>query len=401
MPEIQYSISELHNLFELELRGSMSLNENSDMHSIALENRDSILSNGNPVHNRLYKNMKLNTMLQHINEASSDKSNRVIDENSYKDIDYIIDDGQISDPHEGSSYVFGRGHGECSILSPYKSHSKLDLYQPYFKPTGRISDFAVAHSVGTIGLKFNRNAQEDTSIAYIDKYGDKDLNCVTVIIDIGKNSSLNIKENFENKDGIKIYKIVYLVRDFASLKLTREHDVKFKDKGINVIETNVIQFPNSSFEYNVSGEGCKHSQDLMYIDVHDNCNTQVNGRYDLYGDYINNSAVSIHHIGKNSKSRVDVKSIVDDSAHSSFLGSIIVDKNAIDTDAELYNKNLLVSNKAVAITEPQLDINTKEIACKHGCTISNLDKQQLYYLNSKGIENNIAEETLKQCFLTQ
>jgi Fe-S cluster assembly protein SufD len=91
---------------------------------------------------------------------------------------------------------------------------------------------------------------------------------------------------------------------------------------------------------------------------------------------------------------------VDDSAHSSFLGKITVDKEAEGVDAELFNKNLLLSNKATAITEPQLDINTKEINCKHGCTVSNINKEDLYYLESRGIETVWAEETLKKCFLT-
>ena len=47
-----------------------------------------------------------------------------------------------------------------------------------------------------------------------------------------------------------------------------------------------------------------------------------------------------------------------------------------------------------------IDINTKEITCSHGCTVSNVDKEQLYFLESRGIETNMAEETLKQCFLT-
>lgn len=399
MAEIQYSISELHNLFELELRGSMSLNKNADMHEVAVENKDSILAKGNPVKNHLYKNMKLNTMLKHINEASSVKTSHVLDTDAYQDADYIIDDGQITAlGHMSAGHFYHREH---TTLSPYKPHSKLNLYQPYFKPTGRISDFAVAHSVGTVGLKFERKARQSTNISYVDKYGDKDINCVTVVIDIGRDSTIDINESFENKDGIKIYKIVYLIRDHATLILNREHDLKFKDRGINVIETNVIQFPYSKFEYNVTGEGCKHNQDLMYIDVHDFCDTKVNGRYDLYGDYTNNSAVNVHHIGTNSTSRVDVKSIVDDNSHSSFLGCITVDKNAIDTDAELVNKNLLVSNTATAITEPQLDIHTKEIACSHGCTVSNIDENQLYFLQSRGIETNMAEETLKQCFLTE
>ena len=138
----------------------------------------------------------------------------------------------------------------------------------------------------------------------------------------------------------------------------------------------------------------------MYIDVYNDCKTKVEGRFDLYGKNINNNLINVHHKGKNSKSDIDIRSVIDDTAHSSFMGSIIVDKDAVDTDAKLYNRNLLLSSKATAITEPQLDIHTKEISCNHGCTVSNIDKQELYYLESKGIETNIAEETLKQCFLT-
>ena len=51
MSSLEYSISELHNLFELELRDSMCLNKKSDMHDVAVENRDYIIGNGNPVYN--------------------------------------------------------------------------------------------------------------------------------------------------------------------------------------------------------------------------------------------------------------------------------------------------------------------------------------------------------------
>ena len=70
MAEIQYSISELHNLFELKLRNSMFLNEKADMHEVALDNKNTILSDGNPVLNRLYKSMKMPTLLNHINIAT-------------------------------------------------------------------------------------------------------------------------------------------------------------------------------------------------------------------------------------------------------------------------------------------------------------------------------------------
>ena len=394
MASLECSISELHTLLELHIRNSMSLNNRSDLHDIAVQNKNYILQQGNPVYNKLYKNMKLSTLTDHINQSGSNvKKLWDIEDHNY---DYIIDDGQIEEKNMLSSMSYNKPR----VLNPYSNRSNLNKYQPYFKPTGRISDFAVAHSTGMVGLKMPSRSIIDTTIGYSDYYNDKDLNCVTVIVDVGKNSTIRINEDFLNKDGCKIYKIIYLVRDYAILTLDRKFEIDGKDKGINIIETNVVQFPGSTFNYNVQGEGSKHNQDLMYVDVYDKCKTNIEGKFYLYDNFVNNSIVDVHHIGQGSISRVDVRSIVDDKSHSSFLGSITVDKEAIDTDAQLVNKNLLLSNNATAITEPQLDINTKEITCSHGCTVSNVDKEQLYFLESRGIETNMAEETLKQCFLT-
>ena len=48
--KIEYSIADLHNLFELGLRKSMFSNTKSDMHQVAIKNKDSIIKNGNPVY---------------------------------------------------------------------------------------------------------------------------------------------------------------------------------------------------------------------------------------------------------------------------------------------------------------------------------------------------------------
>ena len=399
MSELNYSLKDLDSLMELGMRNSMFINKKSDLHNIALENKNNITNNGNPIYNSLYKNMKIQSLTDHINVAkqSKQKTDWQIDEFLSATYDIVVDDGQI-DTTKSSYNKFNLPR----LLSPYNSRSYLKLYQPYFKPTGRISDFAVANSIGAVGMKWTSRSNGSIGVLYSDRYNDKDMNNVIMVIDIGKNSNIHIHEHFENKDGLKIFKIIYLVRDYATLKLTRSQDLDEANKelGVNIIESNVIQHPGSKFEFEIKGEGSKYNQDLMYIDAYDNCKTKVEGRFDLFGNSINNNLVNIHHIGKGSKSEVDIRSVIDDSAHSSFMGSIIVDKDAVDTDAKLYNKNLLLSQTATAITEPQLDIHTKEISCNHGCTVSNIDKEQLYYLQSKGIETNMAEETLKQCFLT-
>ena len=47
------------------------------------------------------------------------------------------------------------------------------------------------------------------------------------------------------------------------------------------------------------------------------------------------------------------------------------------------------NSKAKSI--PKLNINTKEIQCTHGCTISNIDENELYYLETLGVSKNNAK----------
>ena len=127
----------------------------------------------------------------------------------------------------------------------------------------------------------------------------------------------------------------------------------------------------------------------------------LDGRYNIKGQHNNHVGVLVNHLENDSISDIDVKSVVDGQSNSSFIGNIYVDKSANGTDAKLFNKNLLLSNKATAISEPQLDINTKDIACSHGCTVSNINRDQLYLLQARGLDNQKAKETLKECFLNQ
>ena len=66
---LEYSISDLHNLLDLNLRKSMFLNKNSDMYQVALDNKQNIEQNGNPIYNKLYKNMKINVLRDHLNQV--------------------------------------------------------------------------------------------------------------------------------------------------------------------------------------------------------------------------------------------------------------------------------------------------------------------------------------------
>tara|TARA_X000000950_G_scaffold246322_1_gene303731 strand:+ start:4 stop:1032 length:1029 start_codon:yes stop_codon:yes gene_type:complete len=342
--------------------------------------------------------MQISGFANHLNRAKADNKSK--DLNVLNDVDYdiLIDDGLIS--MNADNYITSKVD-QFKLLTSYKRNNGLKLYQPYLKPTGRLSDVAVIHSVNPVGYKVMPDQTLKSSIMFADKYADNDLSCNLVIVDIGERANVSISEFVQSKKGAKIIKVLYLVREGATLNIEREFDITNKEDSMSILESNFVQFPGSTLNINTISEGNKYNQDLMFLDVYKNCTTNVKGSHYLYDNYKNNSVVNVHHKGANSTSKVDVRSVLEDKSYSSFLGEIKVDKSAEGVDADLKNKNLLCSSEATAFTEPQLDINTKEIACSHGCTISNINKEHLYYLNSRGIDNVAGGDIIKQCFLTQ
>lgn len=403
MSKVTYNIDELHNLINFGLRNNMVSNTvaNKLLPNVVDSFFDSLIQKGSPVKNTFYKNMNLKSLrdVDLIANASSNKKEDWMA--SYTEqFDLVIDDGFISDVHHGTSMFRPYHYDYFKIFDLYSKYSKIKLYEPYFKPNNRLSDYAVINSTGPVGIKYYANKRFSQSICYADSYKDKDVTCVFAIIDIGKNTKLTLDEFFENKVGVKLYNITYIVRDNVELNLHRKHDYNNKDRACNVIDSKFIQFPGSKVTVEVFGEGSKHNQDNIEFDIYNDCETNVIGNFNLFENYTNNMTVNLNHLSPNSSSIVDVRTIGDDSSHSSFIGKININKEAENTEAHLENKNLMVSNKAKMITEPQLDINTKEVICTHGCTVSNLDKDMLYYLESRGINDFESEELLKRCFIT-
>ena len=106
----------------------------------------------------------------------------------------------------------------------------------------------------------------------------------------------------------------------------------------------------------------------------------------------------VEHAAPHCASHQFYNGILSGSAHGVFHGRIIVHKDAQKTDAKQTNRNLLLSDDAQIDTKPQLEIHADDVKCTHGATIGQLDDNALYYLRSRGIEENAARELLLFAF---
>lgn len=109
--------------------------------------------------------------------------------------------------------------------------------------------------------------------------------------------------------------------------------------------------------------------------------------------------LTVNHYQPECESRTVTRGVIKDHAKATFTGKIVVHKNASKTIASLENKNMLLSTTASANTRPQLEIYNHDIQCSHGATIGHLDVDALFYLQSRGIPKEEAEQLLINSFI--
>jgi Fe-S cluster assembly protein SufD len=95
------------------------------------------------------------------------------------------------------------------------------------------------------------------------------------------------------------------------------------------------------------------------------------------------------------------KCIVDDRARAVFNGRIEVPKAAQQTNAAQLSRNLLLSSKARIDTKPQLEIIADDVKCAHGATVSQLDDEEVFYLQSRGLDRESACDLLVKGFAAE
>ena len=122
------------------------------------------------------------------------------------------------------------------------------------------------------------------------------------------------------------------------------------------------------------------------------CN--LDGLYTVGEQQYTDFHLDVIHALPHCSSREDFKGIVYGKGRAVFDGRILVEKDAQKTDAQLSNKNLLLTQFGEVDPKPQLEIHADDVRCSHGTTVGKLDPNQLFYLRSRGIEEHEARKMI-------
>ncbi|MDB2613835.1 Fe-S cluster assembly protein SufD [Chlamydiales bacterium] len=169
---------------------------------------------------------------------------------------------------------------------------------------------------------------------------------------------------------------------FQSFRATQKRDSSLK----GIFLTNGAKIARSDFSVSLIGENAEVDLSGLWI------------LRDLLQAHIH---ITIDHQAPNCRSMQLFKGVLYDQSRSSFDGEIYVRQAAQQTNAYQMNNNLIMSDKARADTKPNLQIFADDVKASHGATVGQLDDDLLFYLKTRGVPKDIAQDLLIEGFCQQ
>lgn len=108
--------------------------------------------------------------------------------------------------------------------------------------------------------------------------------------------------------------------------------------------------------------------------------------------------LGIEHIARDTRCELLWRGLAEGRGRAAFHGGIVIRAGADGAEADLSNKNLLLSTNAEIDTQPVLEIHADEVKAAHGATVGQLDPTALFYLRSRGIGRDDARRLLTAAF---
>jgi Fe-S cluster assembly protein SufD len=126
--------------------------------------------------------------------------------------------------------------------------------------------------------------------------------------------------------------------------------------------------------------------------------SRVTGAYFADGEQHLDYDTFQEHIAPSTESDFAFKGALRETASAVWRGMIRVEPDAQKTNAYQENRNLLLSPDAHADSIPGLEIMANDVRCTHGATLGRVDRDQLFYLMTRGLTRAEAERLIVRGF---
>ncbi len=315
----------------------------------------------------------------------------------------VFVDGYLDAEHssalelDGVNFVAGHLEQSDSSLAQYHS-TTLPSSQHGFTALNT----AYAQDGYVIELANNQVIENVIEVVFVSQ-NEGAVNHTRNFIIAGANTKCSVVERHIGKAGS-----VYLANNVTEIiagdnahidhyKIQQESEEAFHIGGV------FIQQQRSSLvkNHNIALSGLVTRNDIYTTLQGEGAHMEMNGLVFGTGRQHIDNHTQVDHAVPNCTSDEYYKTVLDDNSRSVFRGRIIVAQDAQQTNADQQNNNLLLSPNAEADTKPQLEIYADDVKCSHGATVGQLDEGSLFYLKSRGINNDSARALLTFAFANE
>ena len=264
-----------------------------------------------------------------------------------------------------------------------------------------MSAFNAALLQDGLHIKVGANASVDKPIGLllIDD-GSVAVTQFRVLVDVGENAKLKIVECSVSAGGNRQFSnsvSQVTLADGANLNFVRLQQRDKQHLSVNRFAARLQR--DSVLNYNNFDFGGALARNDIIADIAGaGAEVIFRGLYLAAGQqHIDNHTRVDHRVGP-AKSTEEYRGILNGRSRCVFNGKAIVHAGADGTDADQSNHNLLLSDHAEIDTKPELEIYADDVKCSHGATVGQLDKAALFYLRSRGLDENEATQALTRAF---
>ena len=322
-------------------------------------------------------------------KKSKKSNNPLIEKNNDKDIIIYYHNGYFFSQQNLPNYIKTLSTSE----EPETFKSLLDR-----KSSNLISDLNILMLSDVLVIETLKNQKIDDIIhIVICSDNEKNIN-PRFIFKLQENSSITIfQHQLASHDSVTNGLSDINCGDHSSLELYKIIDEN--DNGYQIDTQNITLAKNSRLNLFTLDLGAEISRTNINANlVEKNASINIHALFSSRNKLHIDNQIMIKHIAEKCCSSMNYRGIMQDNSTGVFGGTVYVDKNAIKTQSDMTNRNLLLSDNARINSKPVLEIYNDDVQCSHSATSGHLDYDKLFYIQSRGVCEKEARDILIQSF---
>ncbi|MEN9898840.1 MAG: Fe-S cluster assembly protein SufD [Pseudomonadota bacterium] len=292
----------------------------------------------------------------------------------------------------------------CAINEAATHHETLlaPVFNQAIRAPHGFTHFTNAHFSDGVFVCVNENSQLDQPLQIIHFATQEAMSATRHVVILQNNAVATLIETFigvENQAYLTSSVLEIFLHDNADLTLYKVQ--QDSDKAYHFGGTYIQQADNARFTHHnfALGSVLARSEIMSHLETGAQC--ELNGLYLGANRQHLDNLTRIVHAKPDAVSREYYKGILNNRARGVFQGRIVVAEDAQRTDSQMNNRNLLLSSDAEIDTKPQLEIYADDVKCAHGVTVGQLDEKSIFYLQSRGIDEDHAKHILTFAFANE